>query len=130
MKEGGTQNQQKFFLGAFLIDAGQAARQLAAFLSEHGWHVVQTFDLQAARHGWAHCSCAHHGQETCSCQMIVLLAYPSLGNNPVSLVLHGRDGRTQVSLVGAAHRVLTTLSAWVAHVLGPEAYAHPRRLER
>jgi hypothetical protein len=67
-------------------------------LSQSNLRVVQTFDLQSARTGLQDCSCPNHGTDQCNCQMVVLLVY---GNavEPVTLILHGSNGQTWISLV-------------------------------
>ena len=60
--------------------------------------VVQTFDLKTARHALEDCPCPHHGTEQCDCQMVVLLVYANAAE-PATLILHGNDGRTWLSLV-------------------------------
>ncbi|HLF75213.1 MAG TPA: hypothetical protein VI524_12745 [Anaerolineales bacterium] len=59
--------------------------------------VVQTFDLQTARRAMADCPCPHHGTSECDCQMVVLLVYGE-GTEPATLILHGNDGQTRLSL--------------------------------
>ena len=66
-------------------------------LSEAGLRAVQTFNLNTARLGLHNCSCPHHGTEACDCQMIVLLVYGELVE-PATLILHGHDGKTWVSV--------------------------------
>ena len=61
--------------------------------------VVQTFDLQVARLAHPDCPCPHHGTNDCNCQMVVLLVYRKQ-DDPATLVIHGQDGRTWVSLAG------------------------------
>ena len=58
---------------------------------------VQTFDLHTARVGLHGCPCPNHGTNDCDCQMVVLLVY---GKNaePVTLILHGNNGQTWVSI--------------------------------
>ncbi len=60
--------------------------------------VVQTFDLTTARHTLGDCPCPHHGTEQCDCQMVVLLVYAN-GAEPATLILHGSDGQSWLSLV-------------------------------
>jgi hypothetical protein len=67
-------------------------------LSQADLRAVQTFDLQTARIGLADCSCPNHGTAACDCQMVVLLVYGS-GEEPVTLILHGSDGQTRLSIV-------------------------------
>lgn len=66
-------------------------------LSRAGFRVVQTFDLQVARLAHSDCLCPHHGTDDCNCQMIVLLVYRK-NADPVTLVIHGQDDRTWLSL--------------------------------
>ena len=61
-------------------------------------HVVQTFDLHSARHALEDCPCPHHGTDQCDCQMVVLLVYANAAE-PATLILHGNDGQTWLSLV-------------------------------
>jgi hypothetical protein len=63
-----------------------------------GLRVVQTFDLQAARLTLHDCPCPRHGTSECDCQMVVLLVYGSTAD-PATLILHGNDGQTWLSLV-------------------------------
>lgn len=72
-------------------------------LTGAGFRVVQTFDLQAARLAHPDCPCPHHGTEACNCQMVVLLIYWK-HESPATLVLHGQDGRTWLSLANPATR--------------------------
>lgn len=66
-------------------------------LIEAGFRIVQTFDLHVARLAHPGCPCPRHGTSDCNCQMIVLLVY-QMEEDPATLVLHGQDGRTWVSL--------------------------------
>ena len=71
---------------------------LKAQLTAANLRVVQTFDLHSARHALDDCKCPHHGTEQCDCQMVVLLVYGD-GTEPVTLILHGNDGQTWLSIV-------------------------------
>ncbi len=68
-------------------------------LTSASFRVVQTFDLQVARLAHPDCPCPHHGTNDCNCQMVVLLVYRKQ-DDPATLVIHGQDGRTWVSLAG------------------------------
>ena len=70
-------------------------------LTSAGFRVVQTFDLQVARLSHTDCTCPHHGTADCDCQLTVLLVYPQT-DEPSSLVIHSRDGHTEVSFAGPA----------------------------
>lgn len=62
-----------------------------------GLRSVQTFDLHTARAASHSCECPHHGTDQCDCQMVVLLVYGSTGE-PATLILHGNDGKTWLSV--------------------------------
>jgi hypothetical protein len=79
---------------------GDSLHWLEQRLLGSGLRAVRTFDLRQARAAAAGCTCPHHGTATCDCQMIVLLVYGHAGP-PASLVMHGNDGRTWISLVGS-----------------------------
>lgn len=66
-------------------------------LSQASLRAVQTFDLHAARVGSHDCPCPNHGTNECDCQMVVLLVYGKAAE-PVTLILHGNDGQTWVSI--------------------------------
>jgi hypothetical protein len=65
---------------------------------EAGLQVIQSFDLQAAKTSQTHCACPYHDTELCDCQMIVLLVYYR-DNKPISLVAHGKDGKTHIGML-------------------------------
>ena len=67
-------------------------------LEDIGFRVMVTFDLKIARISHTDCPCPHHGTEQCNCQLNVLLVYKT-GSNPVTLLVHGHDGSTWLSLV-------------------------------
>lgn len=67
-------------------------------LSKLGLQVEQTFDLQVARLSHVGCPCPHHGTDQCSCQMVVLLIRGE-NKDPLTLILHGNDGQTNISIV-------------------------------
>jgi len=66
-------------------------------LLQVGLRPIQTFDLHTARLTLQDCSCPHHGTNQCDCQMIVLLVYGN-ATDPATLILHGNDGLTWISL--------------------------------
>jgi len=67
-------------------------------LTDAGFRVVQTFDLHVARLAHPDCPCPHHETSDCNCQMIVMLVYKQ-HDDPATLVIHGQEGRTWLSLV-------------------------------
>lgn len=66
-------------------------------LLQAGLHPIQTFDLHNARVGLHNCPCPNHGTHECDCQMVVLLVYGSAAE-PATLILHGNDGQTWLSI--------------------------------
>ena len=81
----------------------ETADRLQRRLVQDGFRALQTFDLQDARLGLDDCPCPHHGTTECDCQMIVVLVY---GNKPepATLILHGHDGQTWISLAEQAEQ--------------------------
>ena len=77
--------------------AGEAVRWIVEALNRVDLQVATSFDLRTARAAHTDCSCPYHGTADCDCQMVVLLVY---GTDvcPATLVVHGRDGRTWLSL--------------------------------
>ena len=72
-------------------------------LKQVGLQVEQTFDLQVARVSHVGCTCPHHGTEQCSCQMVVLLIRDE-SRDPLTLILHGNDGHTNLCIVNLTGR--------------------------
>ena len=66
-------------------------------LTRAGLCTVQTFNLHAVLAGAHECSCPNHGTSECDCQMIILLVYGK-AEAPLTLILHGNDGQTWLSL--------------------------------
>ena len=70
------------------------------YLTQNGLRVMQTFDLHNARQALEDCPCPHHGTGECDCQMLVLLVYAE-GLKPATLILHGNNGQTRLSIAEA-----------------------------
>jgi len=70
-------------------------------LLKAGLRSVQTFDLHTARVASHDCECPHHGTDQCDCQMMVLLVYGHT-EEPATLLLHGNDGTTWLSITASA----------------------------
>lgn len=86
--------------------------------------VVTSFDLRTARTVHTDCSCPHHGEAACDCQMVVLLVYGRDGG-PATLVLHGRDSRTHLSLADrSGQRPPPRLAAAIFSALSTEPLTH------
>jgi hypothetical protein len=90
-------------LGTVTLECEEVAARLSRGLSEAGLQVTRSFDLQSARQTLREpetCPCPHHGTTDCTCQYVVLLVGGAPGS-PLTLVAHGHDGRTHVSIEGA-----------------------------
>ena len=77
----------------------EALRWTKEQLKKADLHLVQTFDLHAARTALHDCPCPNHETADCDCQLVVLLVYGNAAE-PVTLILHGSDEQTWVSLTG------------------------------
>lgn len=78
-------------------DCDEALQWTRLRLARVGLRALQTFDLHAARQALGECPCPHHGTENCDCQMVILLVYGKEGA-PATLILHGNDGQTWLSI--------------------------------
>lgn len=87
----------------------ETANLLKRRLSECGWKTLRTFDLKEAMFSTEGCSCPHHGTQKCDCEMVVLLIY-GLEPEPVTVLLHGCDGQTQVMFGQDAQKKITEAS--------------------
>jgi hypothetical protein len=79
----------------------QALHKTKAGLAQAGLSTMPTFNLYTARLGFHNCCCPNHGTEACDCQMIVLLVYGE-APEPATLVLHGNNGQTWISIADSA----------------------------
>ena len=90
-----------------------------AKLTEAGWRVVPTFDLQIARLAHPDCPCPQHGTEGCSCQLVILLVYGKQ-ESPATLVIHGQEGKSWISFATPLEtRSRQSLESSVRHTLIP-----------
>ncbi len=104
-------------------DCEQATTQATQLLSSAGLQAVRSFDLRSARTAHAECTCPHHGTAECTCQFVVLLVYGQ-GGAPVTLVAHGHDGQTWLSVVDTPQQpVDMKLAAKIAQALSPASFA-------
>ena len=69
-------------------------------LSKRGFRVVRSFDFQEAASAHPHCTCPFHGTVDCTCQYLMLIAYPDhAGGGMLTIALHSDDEKTFVSLI-------------------------------
>lgn len=100
----------------------EATTRTVQLLSDAGLQVVRSFDLRSARMAHAECTCPHHGTAQCTCQFVVLLVYGQ-GGAPVTLVAHGHDGQTWLSLVDTPQQPADMkLAAKIAQALSPASF--------
>jgi len=87
-------------LGTVFRDCDETADLLSRSFAAVGLRVTRSFDLLSARKALRNpeaCPCPHHGTAACSCQYIVLLV-ESETDGPLTLVAHGHDGATHLSM--------------------------------
>ncbi len=105
---------------AFEGSSNQVVAAVWAALSRRGYQVVRSFDLQnaIARHSEG-CGCPYHGTSQCTCQYVVLLAYPpdKMPSPPRVLTIHTYEQTTQVTLhhdrsigAGETHMLMAALA--------------------
>ena len=100
----------------------EATAQAVQLLAGAGLQVVRSFDLRSARLAHAECTCPHHGTAQCTCQLVVLLVYGQ-GGAPMSLVAHGHNGQTWLSLVDTPQQPADMkLAAKIAQTLSPASF--------
>ena len=82
-----------------------------------------SFDLQVALASHFRYKCPNHGTAQCDCQMVILLIYGH-GHQPASMVVHGQDGKTYLSLVNSPHqRPDRSMLIRIRIILAANAYA-------
>lgn len=98
----------------------QAIAWITHVINSSDLQVQRTFDLQLARAGHASCPCPHHGTDQCDCQMVILLIYGGI-LQPVSIVAHGYNGQTWISVVDTPQqRADPGLEAAICRALMPQ----------
>ena len=107
---------------AFECSCEEAVRWTTEALALAELQVATSFDLRKARAAHTECACPHHGTAACDCQMVVLLVYGREAG-PATLILHGRDGRTYLSLADTpGQRPSPKLADTIFAVLSLEAF--------
>jgi len=82
-----------------------------------GLRVLRTFDLHNARFNLEDSPCPNHGSEACDCQMVVVLVYGQAAQ-PATLILHGSNGQTLLSLVNTpVQQADPSLQFSIEHIL-------------
>jgi hypothetical protein len=105
----------------------EALRWIIEALTGVELQVATSFDLSTARGARPGCTCPHHGTAACDCQMVVLLVY-GIDACPATLVVHGRDGQTYLSLANIpGQRPSPELAATIFSAIDPDAFPTPNR---
>jgi len=79
----------------------QVVAALWSTLSRRGYHLIRSFDLRdAIAHSAEGCGWSYHGTTLCTCQYVVVLAYPAdrLPAPPRVLTIHALEGTTWITL--------------------------------
>ncbi len=101
----------------------EAVQWIIEALSHEDLQVATSFDLRTARAAHTKCTCPHHGTTGCDCQMVVLLVYGT-DACPATLVVHGRDGHTYLSLADTpGQRPASRLTATIFTALTLDAFS-------
>lgn len=98
----------------------EATRKVSEQLTQAGFAVVRSFDLRSAHSTAVGCVCPNHGTAACDCELAVFLVYAATGD-PVTMLAHGHNGHTWLSIVEAAQPAPTPhhQSALVRVLAGP-----------
>ena len=107
------QNRQILYL---LRSCDDSVQYFKDRLSQSGLQVLQTFDLHETGRVETACTCPNHGTQQCDCQMVILLVYDK-EDLPVSLVVHGHNGQTWLSLVESFGQTNIQLEAEICKLL-------------
>ena len=85
------------------IRCEDAVHRIMEEMEAAGFWVTRSFDLQSAREALIQpdeCACPYHGTAECDCQYVILLVH-SAEPQPYSVIVHGHDRFTHVSLVNS-----------------------------
>ena len=78
----------------------KAVDMVSSKLSEQGFRVLPSFDLRQAASAHLQCTCPAHGTDECTCQYLMLIAYPNdVEHNSLTIAVHSHAGNTFVSLI-------------------------------
>lgn len=121
-KAEGVNMNQNVQLVTIQANCDEATTRAAQLLTGAGLRAVRSFDLRSARLTHAECACPHHGTAKCTCQFVVFLVYGQ-GGQPVTLIAHGHDGQTWLSLVDIPQQPADMkLAAKIAQALSPASF--------
>ena len=107
----------------------ETVRWITKALTSADLQVATSFNLRTARAAHTECGCPHHGTASCDCQMVVLLVYGT-DACPATLVVHERDGHTNMSLVDTpGQRPSSRLTATIFAALTLDAFSHHQQAQ-
>lgn len=110
--------------------SGETVRWITKALASADLQVATSFNLRTARTAHTECGCPHHGTADCDCQMVVLLVYGA-DACPATLVVHERDGHTNMSLVDTpGQRPSSRLTATIFAALTLDSFSHHQQQAR
>ena len=97
----------------------KAVSHVQDILNETGLRVLVSFDSQLVRETVSPLTCPHHGTADCDCQIVILLVYDA-DERPATLLAHGQDGETWISLAAApGQRPPARLEKKISKALSP-----------
>jgi hypothetical protein len=97
----------------------EAVARVIQILNESSLRVLVSFDSHHVREKTSPAPCPHHGTAGCDCQVTILLVYDE-EQKPATLLAHGQDGETWISLVSAlGQRPPVHLENKIARALTP-----------
>ena len=104
----------------FNKNCNQVIEESVNRLTQSGFTVVESFDLQVARANYSGCTCPQHGTDQCACQLAILLVYER-DAIPVSLMVHGNQEWTEISIVDTPdQKIKPALRAKITSTLQPD----------
>lgn len=89
---------QESYLSTLNIDGKKAVERVSDHLTKDGMQVIRSFDLQTAKSSHKNCTCPHHGDAKCDCQLVVLLVYDDQGSL-LKVIAHSKDHNTHFALI-------------------------------
>ncbi len=97
----------------------KAVARVIQGLNESGLQVLVSFDSHHVRESISPAPCPHHGTAGCDCHVAILLVYDE-DKKPATLLAHGQDGETWISLVSTlGQRSSVNLENKIARALTP-----------
>lgn len=79
-------------------DCDEAVSEVIDNLHGCGLRAMISFDSRLTREMATPVVCPHHGTAVCDCRIVILLIYET-DSRPATLLAHGQDGETWISLV-------------------------------